>query len=146
MPALGGTIYIGQGSKLDNLAKEAKTVIFEARSSFPFDLTPNKITICANRITVTVNKILSNEEYPLPTANITSARISESPMFASLIIETFGIQPPPALKYLKKVEAHKARRYILALIQCKKDAIDLSSFSLAELREKLQKIGKVQKG
>ena len=150
MPALHGTVYvsdkINNTNRLDALAKEAETVIFEAKSAFPFDLTPNKITICANRVTITAKKILSSEEYPLPIANITNARITESPLFATLIIETFGVQAPPPLRYLKKDEAHKARRYLLALIQCKKDSVDLSAFLLNELREKLLKVGKVQKG
>ncbi len=150
MSGLHGTVYVGakndEGGRLDSLAKEAETIIFEAKSTFPFDFTPNKITICTNRVTITAKKILSSEEYPLPIANITNARITESPLFATLIIETFGVQAPPPLRYLKKTKAHKARRYLLALIQCKKDSVDLSGYTLRELKEKLQKIGKVQKG
>lgn len=47
---------------------------------------------------------------------------------------------------MKIDEARRARRYILALVECKKNAIDLSHYDISELKEKLNRIGKVQEG
>jgi len=132
--------------KLQDLAREARSVIFETKTVFPFDLFPNTLTICPNRITITDHGFLYSDEYPLPIEVITGARLYKTLLFASLTIETFGYRKPPPLKYLKTHHARLARRYILALIECRRQNIDLSYHPINELRRLLKEIGMVREG
>jgi len=156
---LQGTVYINvedelqnyapekppQESKLNHLVEKSQKVVFEAHSVFPFTLFPNRISVCLNRVTITYQNLFAKEEFPLLIENITGARIFRSFLFSSLLIDTFGLKSTPdPLKYLKHKDARFARRYILALIECKKSDVDLSVFSLEEIREKLKTIGMVR--
>lgn len=165
MPSNSGTIYLNQQKKksvsfrqqkgllvkkkesetLDRLVKRASLIIFEAASVLPpISSFKNKITICCNRVTITYNGIFTRDEYPMPIENVTGARIFRDFMFASLYIDTFGIVKPEPLKYLKITDARLARRYILALIECKKANIDLPIENVVKLRQALKNIGMVR--
>ena len=104
----------------------------------------NKITICPNRVTITYNTLLSRDEYPMPMESITGARIYNDFWYATLNIDTFGVQKPEPLRYLGINDARLARRYILALIECKKADIKLPFSDIDALREKLKNIGMVR--
>ena len=80
----------------------------------------------------------------MPIENITNARIYTHFLSASLIIETFGIPKPEPIRNMKIDDARLVRRYILALIECKKANLDISDFGLDEIREKLKEIGMVR--
>ena len=160
MPSQTGTVYIknkplkakdtsteSSYSDLDWLVKKSQQIIFEAKAVFPFEFFPDRITICANRVTITRRGLMSKDEFPMQIENLTGARIYTSLMFASLHIETFGYrETPEPIKYLKLKDAKIARRYILALIECKKSNLDLSHYTVDELRYKLRKIGMVREG
>lgn len=152
MPFQAGSIYqaskdkVDKNNELDILVEKSRKIIFEAKSVFPFELFPDKITICPNRITITRNSLFSKFEYPIQIENLTGARIYRTIFFATLYIDTFGLAAPEPIRFLKIDDARLARRYILALIECKKANIDLSKYDTNELREKLKKIGKVREG
>jgi hypothetical protein len=129
---------------LDTLAKWSKFVIFEAGSIFPFKFFPDRITICPNRITITYRGLFSREEFPIPIENLTGARVYRNLFFASLIIETFRYDRPAPLQYLKIHDARLARRYILALVECRKNGIDLTKHDISTIRDKLKEIGMVR--
>ena len=146
------TVYQASGefsgvgiARLDLLADKAKKVIFETKTKFPYTLFPTKITICPNRITISYNSGFSSYEVPMMLESITGAEVTRGILFSSLNIETFGIKPPSPINYLNKKDARMARRYILALIECKKNNIELSDYSVITLRKKLKEIGKVYK-
>jgi len=132
---------------LDNLVELSKQIIFEARSIFPFDLFPNIITICLDKIIINYKDLFGRDQYALLLENVVGARVTYSLFFASLHIETFGIKDSPTpISYLKSLDARLARRYILALIECKKANIDLTGYSIEDIRDKLKKLGKVREG
>ncbi len=133
------------GVRLDSLADRAKKVIFETKTRFPYTLYPTKITICPNRITVSYNSSFHSYEIPMMIESVTGAEVTTGVFFSSLNIETFGIKAPSPISYLNKNDARMARRYILALIECKKNNIDLSDYSILTLRKKLKEIGRVYK-
>lgn len=163
MPHKTGTVYIDDDtsespqevegslsensstSELDDLEKKASTFIFEAQSKRPFlSRNRDRISIYLNRVTITKGDKYTGAEYPMSIENITGARIYKRFFYASLEIDTFGVVKPDFLDYLNPDEARLARRYILALIECKKTGIDLSGLPLDQLREKLKKIGMVR--
>ena len=133
--------------KLDELEKRSKTIIFETQSQRPlFTKNRDRLTICLNRVTITRGGRYTGEEFPMQIENITTARVYKHFMFSSLDIDTFGVIKPGQIDNLRTNEARLARRYILALIECKKSDIDLSFVDLFELREKLKSIGMVHHG
>lgn len=132
---------------LDLMIEKASKVLFQTSSVYPFDFFPNIITICPNRITITHREFMIREECPLMIESVTGSRIGMGWFFATLYIDTFGVkEPPPPIYYLRKHDARLARRYILALIECKKSNLDLSKYSIEELKEKLLQIGRVREG
>ncbi len=151
MPDLKGDVYVKEDAvprdsedKLSMLAERANKIIFEAKSVFPFELFPDKITICLNRVTITYKRPYYLDERPLPIEFINVAHVTRGIFFASLSIETFGVEKPAPISHLKIDEAREARRYILALIECKKNNVDFGQYSLDEIRKKLQSIGRVR--
>lgn len=166
-PSRSGTVYINssevekdladeQGgfvdkkskpSELDNLIKRANLVVFETSPVLPlFRRIKDKITICPNRVTISYNKFLSSYEYPMPIESVTGARVNRDFLFGTLYIDTFGIEKPDPFRYLRVNDARLARRYILALIECKKAGISLPIDDIHQLRTKLKNIGTVRFG
>lgn len=136
-----------QKNDLDILVEKSGKVIFRTSSVFPFDIFPNVITICPDKITVTHRELAMRSEYPLLLESVTGARIGQGLYFATLYIDTFGVKdPPPPINYMRKSQARLARRYILGLIECKKSNLDLNKYPVDELKEKLLKIGRVHEG
>jgi len=134
----------GADDKLTALAERANKIIFEAKSVFPFELYPDKITICLNRVTIAYKKPFYLDERPLPIEFINVAHVTRGIFFASLSIETFGVEKPAPISHLKIDDAREARRYILALVECKKSNVDFAEYTLEEIKRKLQSIGRVR--
>ncbi len=134
-------------SDLDLMIEKSSKVIFKTTSVYPFDFFPSVITICPDKVTVTQRQFFLRQEYPLLIESITGARIGLGIFFATLYIDTFGVKDPPGpINFLRKNDARLARRYILALIECKKSNVDLAKYSIDELKEKLLMIGRVHEG
>ncbi len=130
--------------KLSALADLSHQVLFEAKSVYPYELWPDKITICLNRITITYKKPFSVDERPIPIEYLNTAHVTRGVFFASLSIETFGVEKPNPIRHLKIDEARTARRYILGLIECKKNGVNFGDYEIEEIKEKLQDLGKVR--
>ncbi len=130
--------------KLSVLADLAQEVLFETKSVYPYELWPDKITICLNRITITYVKPFSKDERPIPIEYLNTAHVTKGMFFASLNIETFGVEKPDPIHHLRINDAEIARRYILALIECKKGGVNFSEYGIKEIKEKLQSIGMVR--
>lgn len=131
-------------SRIDDLAKHSGMIIYEARSVRFLDLSPNKISVCPNRVTLTYSNLFQKYEYPLPIENINGARVSRGLLYSTLLIETFGYERPEPLKHLMHRDARLVRRYILGLVECKKNGVDLLGLELPEIKEKLRIIGMVR--
>lgn len=130
--------------KLDKLIEYTSNLIFEAQTARALDPFPNKIAISPNRVTLTYKTLFSTYEYPLPIENVIGARISSGRVFSNLYIMTFGLTEPEPLKNMLNRDARLARRYILALVECKKNGVDLMDYGIMELRDKLKNLGAVR--
>lgn len=130
--------------KLNEVAEESKLEVFGAHSVFPFDLFPDKITIDINKVTLVHRFILSRQVFPMLIEDINTARDFRGVFFSSLSIEISGYeQNPPPMKFLKHSDAATARRFILALLECKRSGVDLSKLSRKKIISKLEEVGKV---
>ncbi|EKE05045.1 MAG: hypothetical protein ACD_19C00426G0067 [uncultured bacterium] len=130
--------------KLSILADLAHEILFEAKSVYPYELWPDKITICLNRITITYVTPFSKDERPIPIEYLNTAHVTRGMFFASLSIETFGVEKPNPIHHLRIDDARIARRYILGLIECKKNGVNFGEYNMNEIKEKLQDLGKVR--
>ncbi len=146
-----GDVYINKdeieenAQKLDALAMESNSIIYEASSVFPFQLFPDKIVIDVNKITVDRRDFLFQRVYPILIEDVLTVRLDRGILFASLIFEVNKfIQIARPITYLKPHEAATARQYIMGLVQAKKAGIDLSKLTLDQIRIKLKEIGKTQ--
>lgn len=134
----------GGRDDFQRLIERSGVVVFRARTIFPFTWLPNEITITLNRVVVVIRGLMFQDEYPMPFESITSARVVRTFGMAALHIDTFGVAKPPPLSYMNVNEARLARRYILALVECKKNGIDVGKYPIEELREKLKEMGTVR--
>lgn len=130
--------------KLNVLADLSREILFEAKSVYPYELFPDKITICLNRITITYKKPFSLDERPIPVEYLNTAHVTRGLFFASLSIETFGVERPNPIHHLKIDDANTARRYILGLIECKKNGVNYVEYDIEEIKEKLLEIGQIR--
>ena len=130
--------------KLSSLVKLANEVLFETKSSSLFELFPDKITICINRITVSYNTPFIKDERPIPIEFINTAHVTKGILSSALSIETFGVEKPNPIRNLKHDDARIARRFILALVECKKNGVDFRGYPIEEIKEKLLSIGRVR--
>jgi hypothetical protein len=96
-------------------------------------LWPDKITICLNRITITYNTPFYKDERPIPIEFLNTAHVTRGMFLATLSIETFGVEKPNPIRHLKVHDARVARRYILALVECKKNQIDFRGYEMGEI-------------
>lgn len=135
---------VSKTDKLSIMADLSREVLFEAKSVYPFELFPDKITICLNRITITYVKPFSRDERPIPIEYLNTAHVTAGVFFATLSIETFGVDRPNPIHFLKIDDARTARRYILALVECKKNGINFGDYNIKEIKQKLLTIGKVR--
>lgn len=132
-------------NKLNTLAQEANTIIYELSSTFPFQLFPDKIVIDENKVTIFRRELFFQRTYPILIEDILTIRLDEGILFSSLTFSANKfINMKRPLTYLKPEEAKKARQYIMGLVQAKKAKIDLSKLTLQEIRIKLEEIGRTQ--
>ena len=128
--------------KLNSLLNKNQSIIFEAKAVFPFDLFPDKLSVDVTRVTVTHNYILSSNVFPIPIETVNAVEAHFGILFASLRIEIQGFnQNPEIINFLWNSDARRAKRFILALIQCRIKGIDLSNLDSEKLKVTLEKIG-----
>lgn len=157
MASNSATVYVGSvgadegqtqkavvEDKLEELASRAGLIIFEVTTKPSLFSARTTLTICPNRVTISKKGMFSREEYPMAIENVTNARVFTHFRRASLEFETFGIPKPDVMKGLRVDDARLARRYILALIECKKNNIDLNYADAGSLRDRLKEIGMVR--
>lgn len=130
---------------IKTLSQESDVVIYQTKGVFPFALFPRKVIVTPTRVTIIVPNLLTKDEYPVPIDFIAGARVYRSVFFASLMLETFRYDTPPPVNFLTYRGAVNARKYILALVDCWRNNVDITKYSPDELRQKLLSIGKVER-
>ena len=130
---------------IKTLSAESDFVIFQTKSAIPFNPFPSTVVVTPTRITITIPNLFTREEYPVPIDFIAGARVFHSLLFSSLMLETFRYDTPPPVRFLKHKDAALARRYILALVDCWRNNVDISQYPQEQLIEKLLAIGKVER-
>lgn len=133
--------------KLNNLMNLSDNRLLKLCTVFPFKLFKDTIVIEQKSVIIEKkNFFLSSEIYPISIKDILSPVVSTGIFFATFHLELgpTGIhENPPVISFLKKNEAMRARRVIMALIICDKEGIDLTKMNKDEVLRKLDDVGNV---
>ncbi len=128
--------------KLEKLTQETESVIYEVSAVFPFQLFPDKLIVDKNKITVVRKDLLMKRIYPVLIEDVITVKVQRGPIFASIDLEVrgFEINPTP-LNFVWPEHASKAEKYIMGLIKAKREGIDLTKLTVAQIKKRLAQIG-----
>jgi hypothetical protein len=128
--------------ELKKLANQS-SIIYQLHSVFPFQLFPDRLIIERDKITVVHRTIAWKNVFPMIIDNINSVTVTRSIFFASLSFELTGYETNPgSIEFLWPEDAAKAKRYIIGLINAKKQGIDVNKVPIEEMADDLEEIGK----
>ncbi|MFZ2206003.1 MAG: hypothetical protein WA061_03465 [Microgenomates group bacterium] len=143
---LFGRYSNGNSKKIDNLLQMTRHRLYKLSSVFPFDLFPDQIFIEQKQVIIICKQFFAtSQDYQILINHILMPVVENSVFFSTFRLEVApgGIQQnPPAIQYLKKSEALKAKRIITGLMICDKEKVDLSLLSPQEVLKKVEEIGR----
>ena len=131
--------------KLNTLAEETESVIYQLSSVFPFQIFPDKIIIDKNKVTIVRKELFFKRIFPMLVEDITTVKVSRGIFFASMEFELKGYErnPRPTTHFWPE-HASKAEHYILGLIKAKRDKVDLTKLTTIQVRKRLEGIGSAE--
>lgn len=133
---------VTEREKLQDLASQP-TIIFETQSVFPLQLFPDRLIIESDTITIVHRTLTSKGVFPILLDNLNSVSVNRDLLFAALTFELTGYENNPGgITHLWPGDAAKAKRYIMGLLNAKKQGVDVSKIPVEEIKENLEEIGK----
>lgn len=129
--------------KFDDVVKRSETVLFKAKSIFPFDFFPSDLIIDITKVTiVTRNFFLSGQTQSIYIKDILDIIVQTGPFFSSLTIIDMGYLPRNKIevRYLKKSDAIQARQIIEGLLAATKAGVDLTKIPRRDLISRLPEL------
>ena len=135
-----------ESQKLDKLVSSSSTVIFSAKTVFPFTFFPNEIVITLADVSVVYTEFLSSKQLrSVPISKIAEVIVETGFMFAKLkLVDKEFSQMSIEVDYLSLKDAMRAKRLIQGLMVAVKENIDLVQIKDEHLEEKIEEIGRVQ--
>lgn len=132
---------------LSRLETNTNRSLLSIKTVFPFDMLPNTITIDQNKVDIVIRNFLMAEEiHSLLITDIKTVTVSSSVLFASIFFELDGYEKnPPHIPYIWKREAIQAQSIIQGLITCSKEGVDISNFTIEQIKEALATIGQTHR-
>jgi hypothetical protein len=133
---------VHEKDKLKDLASQS-TVIFETQSVFPFQLFPDRLIVESDKVTIVHRTFAWKGIFPILLDNLNSVSVNRGLLFAALSFELTGYENNPGdIVHLWPENAAKAKRYIMGLLNAKKQGVDISKIPITEIKDDLEKIGK----
>lgn len=132
--------------QLNELVDRTQTVLFKARSIFPFDFFPDEISVSLTKVTMVNRQFFSSgTTQSVYIKDIMDVIVDSGPFFATLkIIDVSFAENKLVVEYLSKGDAMKARRLIEGLTIASKMNIDLTKVDKNYLINHIQELGKVR--
>lgn len=126
--------------KLQAMASGTDEVLLEISSVFPFQLFPDTVILDKNKVSIVHRALLFKRIFPLLYTDIQTVRVNKSILFSALEFEVRGYdRNPRPVTHLDPLEAEKAERYILGLVNAKRERVDLSRVD--GIKKTLAKLG-----
>jgi hypothetical protein len=135
------------GEKFDDVVKRSDTVLFKAKTIFPFDFFPNDLIIDITKVTViTRNFFFSGQTQSINIKDILDIVVETGPFFATIRVIDMGYLPTNKIhiKYLKKKDAMQARAIIEGLLAANKAGVDITKIPRRELISRLPDLARAQ--
>lgn len=131
--------------KLEGMLDNAKDVLLQCTTVFPFDLFPDRLTIDLNKVTLSKHEFFKSEIVTgILIKDIKEVNLSSAWFLATLTITAANEPEPISISYLQTNDALKARRILQGLMSALKEGIDLNKVKSDDLPEKLETLGKVE--
>ncbi len=127
-----GTVYVNRQEesksearkefkKLEKLVEKTNNVIYEISSTFPFQLFPDRIIIDENKVTLARKELFFKRTFPIMYDDIITVKVDRGILFAAIEFEIKRLEKSPRpINYLNPKEASTAKKYIMGLVEAKK--------------------------
>lgn len=133
-------------SELTDAVAGSQEVLAKARSTFPFVLFPDTITVDRTKVTIEQQTFFKvGEVMSIRIEDILNVTAHVGPFFGCIKLTTryFNTKRPPyTINYLKRREALRIKRIIQGYIIAMYKKIDCSALSTHELAHMLDELGK----
>lgn len=131
--------------KLKNMVSNSNRLLIGSSAMFPFDLFPDTINVEATRVNIIRRSLFFSKVHSVDIKDISNVFLSQNLIFAEITIvsKTFR-QNEIKIKTLSKNKAIEVRRIIEGLRMMSKANIDMSSFSVEELNDKLRELSSTE--
>jgi len=134
--------------QLNELVHESQTVILNI-SAFPlFDIFPDRLIVDESKVNIIYRYFWGSETID----SVLIENISDVTIEAGLLLATLRITNSSNVRFpvimtisnLRKHDAFRARRIIQGLISAHKHGINLSQYSISEVKDYLEKLGEAK--
>ncbi len=131
---------------LEEIAVNSARIVYHIQTVFPFVVFTDEVIADEEKLSVVIGRFFkSGYMRSVMLKDIANVSVDTSILFASLtIIDRNFIQDPLVVKYLKKNEALRMRRILMGLIIANNNKVSLSEYSLEEIREYTEEIGRAR--
>jgi hypothetical protein len=131
--------------KLEHLVDEMSTVLFCARTAFPFHPLPIEIIIEKTKLSIkTPIFFYSYETKSIILEEISRIEVTTNLWFGTLnIISTIPITQPFIIPYLWKKDALKIQKIVQGLMVGIHEGVDLSEVPAEDLKRNAERLGKI---
>jgi hypothetical protein len=138
-----------QGEKFDDVVKRAQTILFKARTVFPFEFFPSDLIIDITKVTVvTRNFFLSGRTQSINVKDIMDVVVETGPFFSSMkfldIRGGWSQGGQIRINYLTKKDARHAREIVEGLLAANKAGVDITKIPRRELIARLPELRRSQ--
>lgn len=137
----------GNHKILDEVVEKSQRVLMRVKSTFPFDLFPDVLTIDENKITLVCHELGYENLHSVFIENITYVTVDTAIIHATLNITDSTSERFPvilSIHHLNKEVAFKTMCLIEGLIAAQKMNINFSLFEPKQLVDKLIKLGEAR--
>jgi hypothetical protein len=130
--------------RMDNLIEGSDVVLLKLKSTFPFELFPDEMTVDIHKVSLISREFFWSERvHSVMIEDISDVFIETSPFFATLnVVDKNFVETLVKISYLKKDEAARARRILQGLIIAKQQTMDVTHINPGELIPRLEELGK----
>lgn len=128
--------------KLNNAIQETTQVLAKAEAVFPFDLSPDAITVDKSKVNIIEKEFLGGEGVrSILLDEISDVIVETASSLATIKIVEAHNKEISTVNKLKYKDANRVRNVIQGLIVAKKNNINLDNIDPEKLPEKLEKLG-----
>lgn len=131
--------------KLNQVVDNSNTVLFSAKTVFPFTFFPDEVIVSLNDISVVYNEFFfSNQIHSFSISRVGESVVTNSLLFSQLkLIDKYTYKVIATVDYLPKKEAIKIQKLVQGLVAATNENIDLTKVESENLASKIEELGTV---